>query len=56
MSYTFDQTVDLSIPGTYVITVYTSLDGDADNSNDSSSSEIVNSNCAPSMNCDSWRF
>ena len=51
MSYTFDQTVDLSIPGTYVITVYTSLDGDADNSNDSSSSEIVNSNCAPSMNC-----
>jgi len=51
MSYTFDQTVDLSIPGTYVITVYTSLDGDADNSNDLSSSEIVNSNCAPSMNC-----
>ena len=51
MSYTFNQTVDLSIPGSYVITVYTSLAGDDVASNDSASVEVVNSNCAPSMNC-----
>ena len=51
MSYTFNQTVDLSIPGSYVITVYTSLAGDDVPSNDSASVEVVNSNCAPSMNC-----
>ena len=51
MSYTFDQTIDLSIPGSYDIAVYTSLPGDDDPSNDGSSVEIVNSNCAPSMNC-----
>ena len=51
MSYTFSQTVDLSIPGSYVITVYTSLAGDDVPSNDSASVEVVNSNCAPSMNC-----
>ena len=51
MSYTFNQTVDLSIPGSYVITVYTSLAGDDVTSNDSASVEVVNSNCAPSMNC-----
>ena len=51
MSYTFNQTVDLSIPGSYVITVYTSLAGDDVPSNDSASVEIINSNCAPSMDC-----
>ena len=51
MSYTFNQTVDLSTPGSYVITVYTSLAGDDVPSNDSASVEVVNSNCAPSMNC-----
>ena len=51
MSYTFNQTVDLSIPGSYVITVYTSLSVDDVPSNDSASVEVVNSNCAPSMNC-----
>ena len=51
MSYTFNQTVDLSIPGSYVITVYTSLAGDDVPSNDSASVQVVNSNCAPSMNC-----
>ena len=51
MEYTFTQTVDLSIPGSYTLTVSTSLPGDDVPSNDSSSTEIVNSNCAPSMNC-----
>jgi len=51
MQYTFTQTVDLSIPGTFTLTVNTSLPGDDVPSNDSSSTEIVNSNCAPSMNC-----
>jgi hypothetical protein len=51
MSYTFNQTVDLTIPGIYVITVYTSLAGDDVPSNDSASVEVVNSNCAPSMDC-----
>ena len=51
MEYTFTQTVDLSIPGTYTLTVSTSLPGDDVPSNDSSSTEIVNSNCAPSLNC-----
>ena len=51
MEYTFTQTVDVSVFGTYTITVYTSLDGDSDTSNDSSSSDITNINCAPSMDC-----
>ena len=51
MEYTFTQTVDLSIPGTFTLSVNTSLPGDDVPSNDSSSTEIVNSNCAPSMNC-----
>ena len=51
MEYTFTQTVDVSVFGTYTITVYTSLDGDSDTSNDSSTSDITNINCAPSMDC-----
>ena len=51
MSYTFNQTVDLSIPGNYTLSVSTSLPGDDVPSNDSSSTDIVNSNCAPSMDC-----
>ena len=51
MDYTFDQTVDVSAFGTYTITVYTSLDGDSDISNDASSSDITNINCAPALNC-----
>ena len=51
MSYTFNQTVDLSIPGNYTLSVSTSLPGDDAPSNDSSSTDIVNSNCAPSMDC-----
>ena len=51
MEYTFTQTVDLSIPGTYILSVTTSLEGDADTSNDGVEFEVVNSNCAPSMDC-----
>ena len=51
MEYTFTQTADLSIPGTYTFTCYTSVAGDDYPSNDSASVEVVNSNCAPSMNC-----
>ena len=51
MEYTFTQTVDVSVFGTYTITVYTSLDGDSDTSNDSFTSDITNINCAPSMDC-----
>ena len=40
IEYTFTQTVDVSIFGTYTITVYTSLDGDSDTSNDSSTSDL----------------
>ena len=51
MDYTFTQTVDISEFGTYTITVYTSLDNDSDTSNDSTSTDITNINCAPSMDC-----
>ena len=51
MEYTFTQTVDLSIPGSYSFTCYTSLTGDDVPSNDSANVDVVNSNCAPSMNC-----
>ena len=51
MEYTFTQTVDLSIPGSYSFTCYTSLAGDDVPSNDSANVDVVNSNCAPSMNC-----
>ena len=51
MDYTFTQTVDISEFGTYTITVYTSLDNDSDTSNDSTSTDVTNINCAPSMDC-----
>ena len=51
MEYTFTQTVDLSVFGTYTITVTTSLDGDSDASNDSFTVDVTNINCAPSMDC-----
>ena len=51
MEYTFTQTVDVSVFGTYTITVTTSLDGDSDASNDSSTADVTNINCAPSMDC-----
>ena len=51
MEYTFTQTVDLSIPGSYTFTCYTTVEGDADSSNDTANVVVANSNCAPSMNC-----
>jgi len=51
MEYTFTQTADLSIPGSYSFTCYTSIEGDSDSSNDTANVDVVNSNCAPSMNC-----
>ena len=51
IQYTFSQTIDLSVFGTYSITAYTLLDDDSDSSNDSFTTEIVNINCSPSMDC-----
>ena len=51
MEYTFAQTVDLSIPGNYTVSAFTNLDGDANTDNDIIEIQVVNSNCAPSMNC-----
>ena len=51
MEYTFTQTVDLSTPGSYSFVCYTSLAGDDVPSNDSANVDVINSNCAPSMNC-----
>ena len=41
-SFSFTTTADLSTPGTYLITAYTSLSGDAENTNDTTSVEIAN--------------
>ena len=51
MEYTFTQTANLSVPGSYSFTCYTSLVGDDVPSNDSASVEVVSSSCSPSMNC-----
>ena len=51
MDYTFEQTVDVSAFGTYSISSNTSLDGDSDTTNDMSTTDITNINCAPSMDC-----
>lgn len=41
-SYSFTATADFSMPGTYIITSYTSLSGDAENTNDTAISSISN--------------
>ena len=51
MTYTFDQTFDASQFGPYLISSYTSLDGDADPTNDLTEIEFNNINCAPSADC-----
>ena len=51
MQFTFTQTADLSLPGSYSFTCYTSLAGDDVPSNDSANVDVVNSTCSPSMNC-----
>jgi len=47
IQFTFDQTVDLSSIGSYEFTCYTSIVGDADDSNDSSSVNIAHVGCQP---------
>lgn len=42
VSYTFNTTVNLSTVGTYTIQAYTGLNGDSNNSNDSSSAQVEN--------------
>ena len=51
IEFTFSQTADLSVPGVYTFECYTSLPNDSDPSNDAASVEIINSNCAPNINC-----
>jgi hypothetical protein len=51
LEFTFSQTADLSVPGIYTFECYTTLINDSDSSNDSASVEIINSNCAPNINC-----
>jgi len=51
IEYSFTSTLDLSEFGSYEITAYTSLDSDSDASNDSTTKEISNINCAPSADC-----
>ncbi len=51
MLYTFTETVDLSAIGTYNLTAYTSLPGDAHITNDTSSVVIENTMCQPISDC-----
>jgi len=51
ISYTFIQTGDFSNFGMYDLSAYTSLTDDSDNSNDTTTVEIVNSMCQPQANC-----
>ena len=51
IEFTFSQTADLSVPGVYTFECYTSLPNDSDPLNDAASVEIINSNCAPNINC-----
>jgi len=52
LNYTFSQTADLMAYGTYLLTVYTSLEGDANMYNDTMSVEIISSFCQPLSNCE----
>ncbi len=51
MEYTFTTTADLSVLGSYTFEAYTSLTGDSDETNDSSTKLVENSMCQPSANC-----
>ncbi len=50
-SYTFAQTGDFSALGSYNLSAYTSLPGDSDTSNDSTSVIIIKQNCQPVGDC-----
>jgi hypothetical protein len=51
MNYSFTQTADFSAIGSYNLTATTSLPGDADTSNDSSSTVITHNMCEPESSC-----
>jgi hypothetical protein len=51
MTYTFTQTGDFSALGSYNLSAYTSLSGDSDTSNDSTSKVIIKQNCQPVGDC-----
>lgn len=51
MSYTFSQTGNFSAIGAYNLSAYTSLPGDADQSNDTSAVVIVKTMCQPETDC-----
>ena len=51
MSYTFDAPLNISEFGSYNLIVFTSLDGDSDVLNDTTSAIIDNNNCTPFTNC-----
>lgn len=50
--YTFNETVDLSALGSYSLSTYTSLTGDFDLSNDTTSTIIENTLCQPISSCE----
>ncbi len=51
MAYTFAQTGDFSMIGSYNLSAYTSLPSDSDPSNDATSVVIIKQNCQPVGNC-----
>ncbi len=53
IDYTFNQQAIFSNFGEYDFAAYTSLPGDADHSNDTTTSTILNSMCQPEANCES---
>lgn len=53
ISYTFDQTGDFSAVGIHNVSAYTSLPGDANLNNDTSTAVIVKNMCQPKASCES---
>lgn len=53
LSYSFTQTGNLYTLDAYDLSAYTSLSGDANHNNDTTSIEIINSFCEPESNCNS---
>ncbi|WP_026450534.1 GEVED domain-containing protein [Aequorivita capsosiphonis] len=51
MAYTFTQTGDFSAFGSYNLSAYTSLPGDSDTTNDTTTVVINKQNCTPSGDC-----
>jgi hypothetical protein len=51
--FDFETTADFSALGAYNLLLYTSLEGDSDLSNDTTSATIIKSNCQPESDCSS---